>query len=472
MKASDYCYLSEKRIKMRCLVVKERELLLPEHNLSVDDLYTQEFYGYTIGKVEQLDNDTYAVNEVYDAIGQDYLALSYFLESQKVDVISLKSANQNVSYYIKDIAGKLGILTKKGPSVLSKIWNYIEFECIRLSSAIYLSYLMFKVPYTGETIKGNEDFCVIRMMSVYKKLKRFDFHKEVEYPIDKSSIYRLFTLRLRLKWICKAYISSFCVMKKLRTFYRQVFGRWTVLALNDYYSKRVVYAEYFRYMLDNYMSHFEGCRFYTADNIDRFSMIEDEIAHKHNIKTYNIPHGIEYGFKFPKGFSSDVFYANTQFTADYLNKLYNTEKYVFDESVAAKLFVLEGVKPHKKHIVFFTEPRDPEVNIEILEQLIPMLKSNGLELKLKLHPLDGGEKYERFDVEQLSDYGEAMVGNICIARKSTCLLEAVYNNSIPIAILINQKDKTKLELFPSLNSDKIIKTYSIKELLDTIIENY
>lgn len=457
---------------MNELFVKGRKLILAGQEISVDELYTQEFYAYTIGKVEQLNNNTYAVNEVYDAIGQDYFAILFFVENHSIDLIDLQKADRNISCYFQDIACKKGIATANGLSIINRIWCNMSFEVFRLSSALYLSYKMYLIPFTGEPIEGGEDFCIIRMKSVQKKLRRFNFHKELEYPFEKESIYRLFKISKRLLWIIKAYISSFGEMKRLRSFYKSKFGSWSMIALNDYYNKRIVYAEFFKYMLDYYMPYYKGYKFYTADNIDRFSVIEDQIAHKYNIETYNIPHGIEYGFKFPKGFSSDVFYANTQYTADYLNKLYDTDKYVFDEKIALKLFVLEGVKPHKKHIVFFTEPRDSEVNLQILERLIPLLKTKGLELKLKLHPLDSKERYDRFDVEQLSDYSEAMVGNICIARKSTCLLEAVYNNSTPIAIITNQKYRTKLELFPSLNTEKIIKTYSVEELFNQIIEFY
>jgi len=225
-------------------------------------------------------------------------------------------------------------------------------------------------------------------------------------------------------------------------------------------------------MLDEYMSHFEGCDFYTANNLCHYSVIEDQIAPKYGIKTYNIPHGIEYGFKYPKGFSSDLFYANTQYTADYLSKLYNTDKYIYNESITTRMFKLDGVKPHERHVVYFSEPREVEVNIQIVTELIPLLKDKGIQLYLKLHPGDVKSNYDNMDAIQLTDYGEAMVGNVCVARKSTCLLEAIYNESTPIAIITNPKDQTIFNLFPSLNTDKIIKTYSIQELFNEIIKAY
>lgn len=65
-----------------------------------------------------------------------------------------------------------------------------------------------------------------------------------------------------------------------------------------------------------------------------------------------------------------------------------------------------------------------------------------------------------------------MVGNVFIARKSTCLLEVIYNNSTPIAIITNPKNQAIFDLFPSLNTEKTIKTYNVKELFEQIIKYY
>ena len=65
-----------------------------------------------------------------------------------------------------------------------------------------------------------------------------------------------------------------------------------------------------------------------------------------------------------------------------------------------------------------------------------------------------------------------MTNNICVSRKSTVLLEAVYNNSTSIAIITTNKDRNVFETFPSLKSDKIIKTYSTDDLLEQILKHY
>lgn len=458
---------------MNNLVINNRELTYNNRVFLVDDLYTQEFYEYSRRYVDSFYNSFYSVNEIYDNVYQDYLALQMFLDQNNVEKINLSKADEDICFYMADLARKKGIPFSGANLLFRRIRNKVDFSITKFASLGYFLILMARIPYSGEKIEQHKKFSVIRAKSSAGKIKRFtDIHQEFEYPFNNQTIYRLFKLGEKWRWVIKAYFRSFGVMREFRTFYSALSGEWSVLALNNFYKRRIVHAELYKLMLDEYFSHFHGCVFYTGNNLCRFSVIEDQLAIKHGIKTYNIPHGIEYGFKYPKGFSSDVFYANTQYTADWLNKLYNTDKYIFDEEVTTKMFKLDNVKPHERYVVYFSEPREVEVNIQIVTELIPLLKERGITLYLKLHPGDVKSNYDHLDAPQLTDYTEAMVGNVCVARKSTCLLEAIYNESTPIAIITNPKDQTIFDLFPSLNTEKIIKTHSVPELFEQIIKHF
>ena len=100
-------------------------------------------------------------------------------------------------------------------------------------------------------------------------------------------------------------------------------------------------------MIKRFFSYYAGGEYYTANNLDRFSVLEERVAKENSIKTYNIPHGIEYGFKFPKGFSCDVFYAYTEYSSQYLNALYHTDKFVFNQSVIEKMLKSGSSVSHK-----------------------------------------------------------------------------------------------------------------------------
>lgn len=456
------------------VTVQGRTLCFCDKSIVVDDLFDKDFYSITNKIADNYYNETYGVNEIYDNVVQDYIALNEFIKNNYslIDYVNVKKATPDVRFYLIDICRNNGV-SIMGKKSLEALLTKVNYAAYHFSSFLYLAFLMTKIPYTKEEIQKASKFSVLRYPANFTKTKNFtDIYKEYENPLEKKTIYRFFPRLKRIGWVVKAYFSSFSTLSKQKHFYKPLLGKWSVLALNNFYKKRIVHAELFKTLLENYFPHFSGETYYSVYNLDRFSIIEDEVAHKNNIKTYNLPHGIEYGFKYPKGFSSDTFYALTEHSANVLNRLYNTEKFVFDKTVASKLLKRENASSHEPHIVFFTEPREVNVNIDIINGLIPLLKEKGWRLFLKLHPGDKKSDYDNLDVDILTDYNEALCGNICISRKSTILLEAIYNDSIPISIITNVKDQTIYDNFPSLQSDKIIKTHSVEELMMEIEKKY
>ena len=339
-----------------------------------------------------------------------------------------------------------------------------------LSSALYFAYLQLRIPYRPGIQKAAK-FSIVRTKASIKKFKKFtEIQQEVENLFDKDSIYRLFPKWTRVKWVVYSYFKAYKSFREITEFYEPLVGRHFRYSLMSFYKKRIVYAELYRFLLDNYFPYFEGCNFYTGNNLDRYSEIEDQEKLKFGIKSYCIPHGIEYGFRYPKGFSCDVFYVHSQNTADYFNKLYDTNKYVYDESIIRRMFEYHYDKPHDKMVIFFTEPREVNVNLDIVNGLLPLLKKDGVKLFLKLHPGDKKADYQGLDVEYITDYDLSMTGNICVSRKSTILIEAIYNHSLPVAIITNPKDQFIFNTIPSLNTEQIVKTYSVEELYGVIKE--
>lgn len=441
-----------------------------KHNeVAIDELFDEAFYEFSNAQATSFVNDTFGVNEVYDNLAQYSWAIDRWVKDNKPDRIYISKANDDILYYAKDVCDQNHIQAL-GYHFWNPIVSRIKFDVTVFSSALYFSYLQCKIPYRPG-IQKSEKFAVVRTKASIKKFKKFsEIQQEVENLFDKYSIYRLFPKWERLKWVIKAYRNAYREFNKIVSFYEPKMGPHFRYSLMNFYKKRVVYAELYRCLLDNYFSHFEGCEFFTGNNLDRYSVVEDQVKEKYHIKSYCIPHGIEYGFRFPKGFSCDVFYVHSQFTADYLNKLYNTSKYVYDESIIRRMFEYHYDKPHEKMVIFFTEPREVNVNHDIVNGLLPMLKMDGVKLYLKLHPGDNKANYSGLDVEFITDYDLSMTGNICVSRKSTILIEAIYNNSLPVAIITNPKDQNIFNTIPSLNAEQIIKTYSVEELYGVIKE--
>lgn len=454
-----------------CLIIG-RDLMFGGQTVCLDELYNEEYNKYSDAHAGDYYNETYLVNELFQYKIRDYLALKFFVTQNGIDSIDARKASTDIRYFVRHISEVQNIQCEIGFLPFAAIKSDGLFYLNQFLTFLYLEYLMLCIPHDKAYRSDDKAFAILRSKAGTQKMRNFSFiHKEREDIKDKSSIYRLFGKRERLLWVCKAYINSFKSLREIKNAYAPVLGKYFIYSIKDYYKERIVHTELFKILIDNYFSKRQGCDYYTANNLDRMSVIEEETAKNYNIKTYNIPHGIEYGFKFPKGFSCDVFYAYTQHSADYLNALYHTNKYVYDQAVIEKMLKLDSTDSnHQQYVIFFTEPREIEVNIEIIKSLKQMMDKQGWTLYLKLHPTDKKSNYDFLGCPYITDYTMALTGNICISRKSTILLEAIYNDSIPIAIITNDKDASIFKTFPSLNSEKIIKRYNVEDLFNTIKE--
>jgi hypothetical protein len=453
----------------RCEIIGT-ELLYNGSKLSVDELYDEEFNKYSDNQASEFFNDTYLVNELYQYKIRDYLAIKFFVAKNEIAYVDARNATTDIKYYVRNIAEEQNLQCATGSLLFSTLKSNTLFYLNQLLSFLYLAYLMLRIPKTEEVFGGKKAFSILRSKAGTQKMRNFVFiSKEKEDIKDKSSIYRLFGKGERLSWTFKAYCNSFKSLWEFKAAYTPKLGIYFIYSIKDYYRKRIVHTELFNLLIKRFFSYYAGGEYYTANNLDRFSVLEERVAKENSIKTYNIPHGIEYGFKFPKGFSCDVFYAYTEYSSQYLNTLYHTSKFVFNQSVIEKMLKLDSKNvEHPQYVIFFTEPREINVNIEIVSALKRMMDDHGWPLYLKLHPTDKKSNYDSLGCPYITDYTESLVGNICISRKSTILLEAIYNGSIPIAIITNDKDASIFKTFPSLNSDKIIKKYNVEDLFNTI----
>lgn len=197
---------------------------------------------------------------------------------------------------------------------------------------------------------------------------------------------------------------------------------------------------------------------YTGNKEDRFALIEQEVTTKLSLKLICIPHGLEYGFATPRGIVGNTVFATTLKSSQVLSYLYPFQKIIFDENVSRLMFssISRAVtySEHKK-IVFFTEARGIDINIRIMK----MIMNTGCDFFVKLHPKDSKSNYNDLGVKFIEDFHVAITNSICMARKSTVLLESKFNNSCSIACVIDSTDKFYVEtVFPSLSED--IKQFS------------
>ncbi len=268
-------------------------------------------------------------------------------------------------------------------------------------------------------------------------------------------------------------ISVFHALRDIRNILkdgRVMLGSSCALALFPGYVKRIAHKAVYESCLNEVVRLSPHAVFYTGDKDDRFALLQTRVCHRAKRELVCLPHGLEYGFRFPGGVAGSIFYCFTPEAASFLNRLYHEDKFVYVSSVVDAMYgVVSEINIAKPidRICFFTEPRDPEVNHQIINELT----GKGVNVYLKLHPLENAVEYRnRFpNVEQIEDLDEAMRSSVCIARKSTILLEASRRGVKAIASLVNDKDRAYvMRIFPSLCSDSIFKAFTFDQLQELL----
>ncbi|WP_156509973.1 hypothetical protein [Marinobacter sp. LQ44] len=268
-------------------------------------------------------------------------------------------------------------------------------------------------------------------------------------------------------------ISAFHALRDIQNFLkdgRVMLGNSCTLALFPGYVKRIAHKAVYESCLDEVVRLSPRAVFYTGDKDDRFALLQTRVCSREKKELVCLPHGLEYGFRFPGGLAGTTFYCFTPEAASFLNRLYDEDKFLYVGSVVDAMYGVDSESKFSEpieRVCFFTEPRDPEVNYQTIKELT----ERGVTVFVKLHPLEAASDYKhRFpNVEQIEDLDEAMRSSVCIARKSTILLEASRRGVKAVASLVSDKDRVYvMRIFPSLCSENIFKAFTFDELQELL----
>jgi hypothetical protein len=249
---------------------------------------------------------------------------------------------------------------------------------------------------------------------------------------------------------------------------KSLLGIWFAFSVFCEYWKRIPQKALYEACLMKVLDLLpENAEVFSGEKEDRFALLQTRCCAQRKLHLICLPHGLEYGFRFPGGLCGESFYCFSENAKRTLEALYSSKKFIYSGCVLDKML---GIKPESlsgevARICFFTEPRDPKVNLEILDYLAV----EGIKCSLKLHPLEDPCFYtDRYrDIEIIEDLEDALKSSVCLARKSTILLEAVQRGRRSVAVLVAKKDKFYVDnLFPSLSSEKIVKVMDLRELAD------
>lgn len=258
------------------------------------------------------------------------------------------------------------------------------------------------------------------------------------------------------------------VHKKIMGIYQDSFSFLGYRVMIDYlkfFSKRIGHFLLINKAYQNIFKKHQTSDFYSGEKESRYGILAMKYSNNYKNKAIAIPHGLAYSYNYPLGIFGNEYFTTSEYEKLFLSDQHKNIQFHFDNPTANCIYSYNLKKKTSLDIVYFTEPRRPEVNHFIIEKL-----RNEIKLCVKIHPLEEVKNYIKYDnVSIIDDFETAINSNICIARKSTILLEALYNNSISVAIITDLQDKFDYEnLFPSLIDTQIQKAYNINDLLKTL----
>jgi hypothetical protein len=388
----------------------------------------------------------------------------------------------------------LGIGIEKNYKIKKNIFyflNYLFFFNLSLFSKIkvvtyfFLSYFYIIIKSPWKIPKDKNLFNSIAFIHSKASLSRF---KSI---INKKELLVIFdNLNLKedtMQKNCHQFTSYFGLLTKiefimlspkiLRAFLRElllltkeikpIFPKAYRLHILNKYINRIMLTSYYDFVSNHFISECKTINtIYSGEKESRFAIIQNRICDNFGFKSVCIPHGLEYNINYPLGLFGNTFYATSQRAKEVLAKFYPQKKIIFDVDFMQKIFSRNKERKDQRKLVFFTDSR----NIQLDYKIISFLSENFIKIYVKLHPNDLKDNYSMIkDVIFIDEFDDAITNNFVMSRNSTVLLEASFNYSIPISILLNEYDFfISSYLYPSLASEIVIKVSKLENLLNRV----
>lgn len=456
--------------------------------LDLEDVYTEDF-------VNEINSCTHRPSSDY----VNELFLYYYVKYKELKESTLEVTKTSFSWnsrlsdrgLLVHLEGESGFgMGLVGASIfhLQALLSFVSCLFLAIFIAALLPFFFLKKA-RGESslvksdLKCCEDVFLIRSKSGYSRAKEFIAEKPNRLVlidnfsglnVPGQSIYSmLWSLSFPKIYIRTLWYAT----RDLVLLYKDAqgfLGMWFALTVFCNYWQRVPHKALYEACFGEVLDCTPGnVTFFSGEKEDRFALQQTRSCAGRGRYLICLPHGLEYGFRFPGGLCGDKFYCFSENAKNILQSIYSSSKFsYFDDVLDKMLGIKKSDEPEKRteRICLFTEPRDQHVNFEIIHELISM----GVRFSVKLHPLEDQSSYKKrfatIDIVQQLD--DALSSSVCLSRKSTVLIESSQRGKLAIAILVNNKDKFYVEhLFPSLSSEKIVKVTDGAKLLQILTAN-
>ena len=402
--------------------------------------------------------ETHQVKEI-NFVGEHsdfYMVAGYFLE-KKIKINGLKSSK-----------------FKWFNLLFKRVVFYSKSQFISLGVIIFKAAQNAKLSSYKPDVRN--EFALIHSKSSYRNIEKLKLELTYYYddinltkkPNKKAvSFYKVIGFIEYIKLIIESFMLTHDIFKKLAATSKTMVGDFGAIHAMNFFSTRIGHYILIKQAYNNIFNYHSGVKFYSGEKESRYGILAMNIAKIHKNYSIAIPHGMSFSYKYPLGLFGQKYYCTTLQESKYLNEIYNETKFIFDKDVVNIIYQASLIENKNKKIIFFTEPRRAQVNLFIIENLTKILDQT---LYIKLHPLEDVSFYKDYkNIIFINDFDQAIQSNICISRKSTILIEALYNQSISIALLVNKQDEFDYNnTFPSLLDPEINQCHSFKDLVNNI----
>lgn len=248
----------------------------------------------------------------------------------------------------------------------------------------------------------------------------------------------------------------------------KVFGKNSLATPLSFCAERIPHYFLNKFSIEKIFKRAKFKVIYSGEKESRWGIILEDFCKKYNIHSICVPHGLQYGLHFPHSIFGAEIICFSENEVKSLTSNYKYKLIKYNRDFPQKLFAYNNTEKNKeKKIVFFTEGRDYLKDESILNFLLVHFES----IHIKLHPNDNINNYQLKSENYiiLTDFVQSITNNICIARNSTILFEALYNNSKSFSVLLNAKDLYYSEyMYPTLSDKRITKIFSLQGLVEEI----
>ena len=354
----------------------------------------------------------------------------------------LKEHSDNEYLAINDIYNRyrIGISDSKdyNLSIVQKMMNKVKEVAAYWS--VYI--IVFANLSKRKEIDPDMVLAFARVQRVKDKLSKID--SELQYITDDIkhgdfTIYKIGNKNNRLSFLFRRYRSIY--KSTINSASKMVDENAELRRLKNYYlhylKMRAPHHIWFGFACEEIFKATARSYAYTGDIVNLANVIERRTAQKHDISLVCIPHGREYIIPMPAGIMGNKNYCTTKSVANKLQELYPDQEFFIDYDINRRIYSYSRKERKDKNptrVVYFTESLD--LGVAFVKEISPKLEEIGLRLYVKLHPEDLNQKelYNGNNVSFIDNYSEAITDCLALAFRSTVLIEAIYNGSIPICL--------------------------------------